>query len=307
MKKTKFIFIICLLMSGFARAQQDPMYSMYMFNPMAINPAYTGTLDQMQVIALYRRQWIDFPGAPQTGTITFHGPVQNENMGLGLSLVTDRIGEMNTTGIMGTYAYQLRFKKSRLAFGLQAGARNFRINLNEIILSPDNAYDESFANAVSQWNLNFGTGVFWYGKNGYLGFSIPHMRNTILADKDLFAIDPARLRTHYNLTGGYVFSLNPTFKLKPSAMIKAVTGAPVQIDLNANLYWLDIVAIGASYRSGNALVWLAEVQANQYLRIGYAFDQTINGLRGSVGGSHEIMVRCDMGFNKNKTVTPRYF
>jgi type IX secretion system PorP/SprF family membrane protein len=307
MKKTKFIFIICLLMSGFARAQQDPMYSMYMFNPMAINPAYTGTLDQMQVIALYRGQWLDFPGAPKTGTITFHGPVRNENMGIGLSLINDRIGKMNTSGFMATYAYQLRFERSRLAFGLQAGVRNFSVNLNEILLSPDKAYDESFANAVSQWSLNFGTGVFWYGKNGYVGLSIPHMRNTVLGDDLVNTIDPARLRTHYNLTGGYVFSLNPTFKLKPSIMIKTVTGSPVQIDLNANLYWLDVVALGASYRSGNAMVWMAEVQANQYLRIGYAFDQTINGLRGSVGGSHEIMVRCDMGFNKNKTVTPRYF
>jgi type IX secretion system PorP/SprF family membrane protein len=307
MKKTKFIFIICLLMSGFARAQQDPMYSMYMFNPMAINPAYTGTLDQMQVIALYRRQWLDFPGAPKTRTITFHGPVRNENMGIGLSLINDRIGKMNTSGFMATYAYQLRFERSRLAFGLQAGVRNFSVNLNEILLSPDKAYDESFANAVSQWSLNFGTGVFWYGKNGYVGLSIPHMRNTVLGDDLVNTIDPARLRTHYNLTGGYVFSLNPTFKLKPSIMIKTVTGSPVQIDLNANLYWLDVVALGASYRSGNAMVWMAEVQANQYLRIGYAFDQTINGLRGSVGGSHEIMVRCDMGFNKNKTVTPRYF
>ncbi len=307
MKKTHLILLICLMLGGLVRAQQDPMYSMYMFNPMAINPAYTGTLDQMQVVALYRRQWMDFPGAPQTGTITFHGPIVDENMGLGLSFISDRIGKMNTSGLMGAYAYQLRFKKSRLAMGLQIGVRNFRANLTEIMLSPDNAYDESFANAVSQWNMNFGAGVFWYGKNAYLGLSIPHMRNTILADKDLFAIDPARLRTHYNLTGGYVFSLSPTFKLKPSAMMKVVSGAPVQFDINTNLYWLDVIAIGASYRSGNALVWLAEVQANQYLRIGYAFDQTINGLRGTVGGSHEIMVRCDMGFNKNKTVTPRYF
>jgi type IX secretion system PorP/SprF family membrane protein len=228
-------------------------------------------------------------------------------MGIGLSLINDRIGKMNTSGFMATYAYQLRFERSRLAFGLQAGVRNFSVNLNEILLSPDKAYDESFANAVSQWSLNFGTGVFWYGKNGYVGLSIPHMRNTVLGDDLVNTIDPARLRTHYNLTGGYVFSLNPTFKLKPSIMIKTVTGSPVQIDLNANLYWLDVVALGASYRSGNAMVWMAEVQANQYLRIGYAFDQTINGLRGSVGGSHEIMVRCDMGFNKNKTVTPRYF
>lgn len=300
--------LLCILAGlSQAHAQQDPMYSMYMFNPMAINPAYAGSLDQMQATGLFRRQWLNFPGAPQTTTFSFHAPQKNENLGWGMSVINDRMGAMQTNAFMAAYAYHLRFKSSRLAFGLQAGLRNFSARLSELKLDPDALYDASFASNVSSWNLNFGTGVFWYSKNAYVGFSIPHLRNHILAEDPQNTTIQSRLRTHFNLTGGYVFHLNPTLALKPSLMIKQVAGAPVQVDVNANIYWLDLLGFGISYRSGAAFVAMAEVQIHQNLRLGYAYDQTVNGLSGSVGGSHELMLRADFGFNKNKTISPRYF
>lgn len=308
-KKTmkKLILILCLGLPLAMQAQQDPMYSMYMFNPLAINPAYAGSLDQMQATGLFRRQWVNFPGAPQTGTFTYHAPVASENMGLGFSFINDRMGDMQTNGFMGVYAFHIKFSKSRLGFGLQAGVRNFNLNLTEIKLSPDNQYDDAFANNLSLWNVNFGTGFFWYSDKWYMGFSIPHIQNNILSEQQLNTVYVARLRTHYNLTAGYVFKLSPTFKLKPSFLVKNVAGAPVQVDLNANLYWLDVLGFGLSYRTGGAVVGMAEIQLNRNFKVGYAYDQTVNGLSGSVGGSHELMIRCDFGFNKNKTVTPRYF
>lgn len=299
------IFMLCSVLG--LNAQQDPLYSMYMFNHMAINPAYSGSLDQIQAIGQSRRQWLSFPGAPQTSCFALNGPLKKENMGLGFSFINDRMGVMKTNAFMASYAYQIRFNRSRLSFGLQTGVRNFSIPLSEIKLSPGNEFDNSFADNVSQWNLNFGTGAFWYGDNWYAGFSIPHIHNTLLGKQQISTVYDARLRTHYFLTGGYVIRLNPTFRLKPSVLIKNVTGAPLQIDLNANYYWLDLAGIGVSYRNGSALAALAEVQVNKNIRVGYSFDQAINGLNGYSGGSHELLVRWDFGFNKNKTVTPRYF
>ncbi|MEX1189043.1 MAG: type IX secretion system membrane protein PorP/SprF [Bacteroidia bacterium] len=304
----KILLILVLLVSGFvSKAQQDPMYSMYMFNHMAINPAYAGSLDHLQAVGLFRRQWLDFPGSPRTANLTVHAPTKNEQVGLGFSFVNDQVGDMSTNAFMAAYAYHLKFKKSRLSLGLQAGARNFSLNLNEIQLSPDQGFDEAFQGNISQWSFNFGAGAFWYSDNWYVSLGIPNLRNNIISAQQVQTTYVARNRTHANLSAGFVTELSPIFKLKPSFMIKQVAGAPVQVDLNANLYWLDIIGLGLSYRSGDALVTLLEIQLNRNLRIGYAYDQTVSKLSGNVGGTHEIMLRTDFGFNKNKTLTPRYF
>lgn len=307
MKKQLFLFF-CLLSFLGGYAQQDPMYSMYMFNPMAVNPAYAGSLDHAQATGLFRRQWLDFPGSPRTASLSFHTPMKNDKVGLGFSFVNDQMGEMATNSLMASYAYHLKLKKSRLSFGLQAGARNFSIDLNKIKLNPDQSYDESFQGMVSQWSLNFGAGAFWYSDKWYLGLGIPNLRNNLLNSQQMLnTVYQARYRTHFNLSGGYVFKLSPTFHLKPSFMLKEVAGAPMQFDLNANVYWLDLIGFGLSYRSGDAMLALLEIQLNKNFRLGYAYDQTINKMAGYVGGTHEVMLRSDLGFNKNKTITPRYF
>jgi type IX secretion system PorP/SprF family membrane protein len=307
MKKQLTSLLAALLFALNIQAQQDPMYSMYMFNMMAINPAYAGTNDHVVATGLFRRQWLNFPGSPQTATFTAHAPMKNEKVGLGISFINDRLGDMSTNAAMAAYSYHLRFRKSRLSLGLQAGARNFNINLSELKLSPVYQYDDAFANNINTWSFNFGTGLFWYSDKYYLGVSLPHIQNNILSNQQLNTVYVARLRTHVNVAGGYVFTINPMLKLKPSFLVKHVGGAPVQIDLNANVYWLDVLSIGASYRSVSAFVLMVEVQLNKTFRLGYAYDQTTNRMRGYTGGTHEIMLRVDAGFNKNRTITPRYF
>lgn len=305
----KYILLLSVFLSGVCvKAQQDPMYSMYMFNHMAINPAYAGTHDHMQVTGLFRRQWLDFPGSPQTASFTLHSPLKNDKLGLGMSLINDQVGEIKTISFMGAYSYHLRFKKSSLSLGLQAGFRNFAINLNDIQLSPDeSAQDAAFQGNISQWSLNFGAGAFWYGDKWYVSLGLPNMRNNIISAQQQNTTYVARYATHFNVGAGYVAKLSPVFRLKPSFLVKSVTGAPLQYDINANIYWLDILGLGISYRSNSAMVFLFEVQLNRNFHFGYAYDQTVSSLAGSVGGSHEIMIRADLGFNKNKTLTPRYF
>ena len=307
MKKPLIILLLLITFSLNVRSQQDPMYSMYMFNMMAINPAYAGTSDHLVATGLFRRQWVNFPGSPQTATFTAHSPLKNEKLGLGVSFVNDRLGDMNTNALMAAYSYHIRFRKSRLSMGLQAGARNFSINLNELKLSPVYQYDDAFANNVNTWSFNFGSGIFWYSDKFYLGFSLPHIQNNILSNQQLNTVYVARLRTHTTLAGGYVININPLLKLKPSFLIKNVGGAPLQVDLNANIYWLDILGFGFSYRSASAFVFLTEIQLNKNFKLGYAFDQMGNRMSGYTGGTHEIMLRTDLGFNKNRTITPRYF
>ena len=306
-KKTAALLIFILLTTSVV-AQQDPMYSMYMFNPVSINPAYTGSTDQMQIVGVFRKQWLSIPGTPQTSTLTFHSPLKNEKMGLGFSFINDRLGEMQTTGFQGTYAYKLKLKETTLSFGLQVGLRNFTINLANVQLAPVNQYDVAFANNSSVWSINYGAGIFWFGKKWFAAFSIPHLRNNILHDQQLFnPTDFSRLRTHYNLYGGYVFQLNDDFKIKPSLMVKNVTGVPIQLDINSNVYWKDTYGLGLSYRTNSAVILLAEAKVNKNFHAGYAFDINANGLSRNAGGSHELMIRYDFQTSKNKEFTERDF
>lgn len=304
-------FLLFILLTTSVVAQQDPMYSMYMFNPVSINPAYTGSTEQMQIVGVFRKQWLSIPGTPQTSTLTFHSPLKNEKMGLGFSFINDRLGEMQTTGFQGTYAYKLKLKKTTFSFGLQVGIRNFNVNLTNVQFAQagdPNPVDVAFSNNSSAWSFNYGAGIFWYGKKWFASFSIPHFVNNVLNDQQVLnPTDFARLRTHYNLYGGYVFKLNDDFKIKPSLMIKNVTGAPIQFDINSNVYWRDTYGLGLSYRTNSAVVVLAEAKVNKNFRIGYAFDLNTNGLSRNAGSSHELMIRYDFQTSKNKEFTERDF
>ncbi|MFN5317710.1 MAG: type IX secretion system membrane protein PorP/SprF [Bacteroidia bacterium] len=284
-----------------AHAQQDPLKTLYYYNSMLVNPAYTGTLDYYQAIGGFRSQWLAFPGAPQTANMSIHGPLPKENMGLGLTFTNDRAGVIQSNNIQLTYAYRLTLKNSNLSFGLQSGLRNFSATLNDVFLtSSDQNYDAAFANNINAWSLNFGTGVFWYSDKWFAGLSLPHLRNHILADREFKDFVDARYRTQFQLHGGYVFDVAPELKLKPAAMIKGVGGAPLQLDLNATLYWNDLLSGGLAFRTGDALSFYADVKLSKNFRCGYAYDQVVNGWAGTVGGSHEIMLRYDFSLKGNE-------
>jgi type IX secretion system PorP/SprF family membrane protein len=302
----KQLFFLLLLPLSLS-AQQDPLYSMYLFNPLSINPAYSGSTNQFQAVGLYRRQWMKFPGSPGTSTCTVHGPVNGEKMGVGISFINDQVGYMKTTSFMATYAYKLKLENSTLAFGLQTGFRNFNVSLTEVQVNDQDDYDVAFANNFSSWNLNFGTGVFWFGEKWYGGIGIPHLRNHLLRENELNYDDVARLRTHYNIYGGYVFDLASNLKIRPSMLIRKVKGAPYQFDINANLLYLDLYSLGISYRTSSSLMVLAEVKMTKNFRLGYATDFTINKLRGQTGATHEIMLRYDFLAGSAEEFTIRYF
>jgi len=306
MKKLIFICFTVYL-SGNLKSQQDPMYSMYMFNQLALNPAYSGVFDQGQAQVIFRRQWLQLPGAPQTAGFNVHGPTRNENVALGLSFVNDQHGIINTNSLMSSYAYHLNFPNSRLSLGLQVGAENFSANLTSVSLSPQQEFDAAFQSNISQWSFNYGAGAFWYNDKFYVGMSVPHLRNNIISDQQLNTVYVARRRTHAFITGGYVIDLGATTKLKPSMLIKYASGAPMQIDMNMQIYFYDNLSFGVSYRTMDAVTLIGEIQLTKNFRLGYAFDQTVSALGRHTGVSHEVMLRYNWGFSKDKNLTPRYF
>jgi type IX secretion system PorP/SprF family membrane protein len=318
---------VTLLLVGMAggsqvQAQQDHMFSQYMFNMMAMNPAYAGSRDVLSMTALYRNQWGGIEGAPQTTTFTIDMPVNRERIGLGLQLFNDRIGEYSTTGAYASYAFRIKEgSRSTLGLGIQAGASSFQADLSKVVT--DRGDDPAFAQNISKILPNFGTGIYLSNDKSYIGVSVPQLIKNRLTDYS-YGLQKATQRRHAYAVAGFVVRLSPVLKLKPSTLVKYVEGAPLGIDGNLNLWIADRISIGTSYRRNqfntyesalekgevynqDAIVGIVEVQLSDQLRLGYAYDQMLNRLKTFKLPSHEIMIRYELGFGKNKILTPRYF
>jgi len=300
-------FVTPWLMQNRVFAQQDPHYSMFMFNALAFNPAVAGSHDDISSTLLYRKQWVKFPGSPQTGTFNMHAPLKNDKIGVGGSFISDQIGSFKQNTLNLAYAYHLKLNKMRLAFGLQAVGSNFSMNFADVKTSQNGTVDNSFAQNSSVFGLNFGTGAYLYNNDFWAGVSAPHLLNTGLEKKQTGDATRARQATHLYVMGGYVAAINSLLALKPSFLVKYVKGAPVQADINAMLYFYKIVGLGVSYRTRDAVSFMTEVNINRNFKLAYAFDQTTSGLQSYQSGSHEIIVQYHFGFNKKKLTSPRLY
>ena len=295
---------------GSLKAQQDAMYTQYMFNTLAINPAYAGSRNVLSATALYRSQWVGVEGAPETQTISFDSPLKNKKVGLGMQVFNDRIGITKTTGAFASYAFRILMDKGTLSFGLQAGISHYRADFTSVALRSDgNNNDYAFSQNVSKLIPNFGAGMFYNTDKFYIGASVPQMLNNKLINDSVSVSNSliSKQYIHAFLLAGYVFELDPMLKLRPSFLLKAVGGAPLQADINANLWFRDAFSVGISYRTKADISFLFELQATDQIRIGYAYDRSLTKLVQFNSGSHEIMLRYEFGFSKNNFTSPRRY
>lgn len=294
MKKLLLIAIIFFTILR-VHAQHDNLYSQYMFNGLLINPAYAGSADVLSATAVYRNQWVGFNGAPKTGTFSLHTPLINKKLNVGLIFITDQYGITTQNVINGVFAYRLFFKKSSLSFGLQAGINFTRNNWNTIQTTTPG--DVVFTNQYSQQNIpQAGFGIYYKAQKFYAGFSSPELLSIGLAN------------TVYRsalLTAGYLINVSDDVKIKPSVLVKYIKNSPVEVDINTNVYF-KAFGIGYSYRTNDAMVFLATCQINKQFSVGYSYDYTTSHLKTFVRGSHEIMLKYDFGY-KIKPQSPRYF
>jgi type IX secretion system PorP/SprF family membrane protein len=310
MKKILLSFSFLLMVSRLV-AQQDPLYSQYMFNMLAVNPAYAGSREVISVTALARWQWAGIDGAPRTQTLSADMPIRHKSIGLGLQLTNDALGDSRNTGIYGSYAFRIRLdNRSLIALGVQGGASFYNLSLSDRNYSGlGNQPADPAASNFSGVLPNAGFGVYFNNDRFYLGVSIPHLLKNQL--NNYTTIDPRSNRAvqyrHLFLATGFVVPLSDQVALKPSALVKLVTGSPIQFDINANVWLKEVFAVGLSYRSNTAVLAMIEAQFTKQFRFGYAYDFTYNNLRSYQSGSHEIMLRYEFGQDKNKMLTPRYF
>ncbi len=306
--KIRWGWVICLLaVSGAAKAQQHPMYSQYMFNMLNINPAYAGSRGVGTVTALYRNQWVGIDGAPRTTSVGFDMPIKEKKIGLGFQLYDDQLGIERTTGFNASYAFRIQLTESgTLSLGLQAGLLNYQANFSRVRTFQPN--DPAFNQNLSGFLPAAAAGVYYNSDRFYIGLSTPALLKTKISydnTADIASVSGRDL--HLYLATGFVVNLNKDLALKPSLLVKAVSGAPIEYDLNTNLWIQNTIALGFSYRTGDAVVGMVEMQLDRQFRLGYAYDRTISRLNTLNSGTHELMLRYEFGSAKGKVASPRYF
>ena len=273
-------------------AQQKAMYTQYMFNALAINPAYAAVDEAMAVTALSRHQWTGFTGAPNTQTISFHTPVKESNTFLGALLVRDQIGEVITeTGGCLTVAQRVKVgENSYVSLGINAGLSSLKADYSEMYSQSSTSTDDPSFIDENSIRGNMGIGVMLFSDKYYVGISSPHL---YYDDLILLTKNPTSLayRPHYMVQAGYLLNINDDFKLKPNLLIKYVNGAPVQFDLNANLLIKETVWLGASYRSLDSFDGMLSMFITPDIQFGYSYDFITTKLASVQKGSHEIMLK----------------
>ncbi|MBD3636644.1 MAG: type IX secretion system membrane protein PorP/SprF [Crocinitomicaceae bacterium] len=303
----KIVLFIFIVLSCQSFAQQDAIYSQYMFNPFAINPAYAGSRTSYSMVLLHRSQWVGMPGAPQTQSFAMHAPAGESGIAWGVNFAHDQIGPSRNIMAGATGAYIIKFKESKLAFGLRAGIYNTILDRSQLNFKEDNDQLD-IGGTESAMVPSFDFGMYYYATKFYAGLSANHLTKHTFNFDDYAdsVVTNMALKRHFMLNAGYVWEIKRNFILKPSFLVKAVFGAPLNVDLNISALIYKRVWFGLSLRNTSNIVFLTEINITDFMRVGYAYDWNYDKLGNYNKGSHEVFLGFDFNLKNQQTISPRY-
>ncbi|WP_299164266.1 type IX secretion system membrane protein PorP/SprF [uncultured Eudoraea sp.] len=284
-------FLLAMCSTGYS--QQEPQYTQYMYNIGSFNPAYVGTVENIDITGLYRAQWIDIEGAPRTIRFGVNYPLDNDKMGLGFNVQSDQLGPTTNTFVDISYSYQLSLSaNTKLSFGMDVGGSFLNVdfskgdfeNPGEPILGRQQ---------INEFYPTVGAGLFLYQDKWYIGASAPNFLPGGLYNDDVAQVVDDGLQ--FNFIGGYVFDLSENLKFKPAFLANFISGAPATANLSANFLINDVLTAGASYRFDNAISGLVGFQISNSMFAGYSYDYNTNPIGQYNSGSHEIILKFYVG------------
>lgn len=308
--RTNIVTFVFLLMFLTGYGQQDAQFTQYMYNTVNINPGYAGSRESMSIFALHRTQWVGLDGAPVTNTASVNTPINNSNLGLGVSIINDRIGPSDENNLAIDLSYSINTsERYKLSFGLKASANLLNVDFNRLSQYDQNDYAFQ-TNIDNKFSPNIGVGFYLHSDNSYVGLSAPYLLETKHFDRYAGTSansHVAKEKINLYLIAGYVFDLSYNVKFKPSLLTKYVQGAPLQVDLSTNFMFNDKFVMGVAYRWSAAVSAMVGFQASDSWFIGYGYDLETTRLSNYNSGSHEIFLRYEL-FNKyTKIISPRFF
>lgn len=272
-----------VLFSISTKAQQDPIYSQYMLNPLLINPAYAGLNNNANAMLGYRTQWAGFEGQPVTFNASAHSSILKNKVGVGILFTNDQVGNISNTSTNALFAYKLNLKKTVFSFGMQAGLQNYRTDYSDLnIFDPE---DNAFLGGERGTRINIGAGAILKSEKFLVGFSMPRLLpSTFTNGGQEFEL----YNQHFYLMGAYVAYLTERIRLKPSMLVRGVRGAPLSVDLACNVNINAIHTAGIFTRNFNTYGLLLQTLVKEQLRLGYVFEVPTSKSVGSNFSTHEI-------------------
>jgi len=293
--------LLCFLTQS--QAQQTTLYSQYMFNPFAINPAYAGSRKAFSAVMLYRNQWLGMDGAPKSQSVSVHTPLEGKNVGLGFNVINDKIGPTNNLGIFGTYAYHLQVGDAKLSMALRAGTYRYQLDGNAIEYKNTDKF--TGASIAGSFIPSFDFGLYYYTKTLFGGLAVTHVTGSKVNFDDVSDLS-TQLTRHFIMNFGYALILSKDLVFKPSTLVRYTANAPVNLDVNMSVLMKQMFWLGVSYRSSQDLVFIMEFNITDILRAGYSYDLGLNSLQEFNNGSHELFIGADFRVGKPaQQISPR--
>lgn len=301
MIRSLFLLLLIMTLPGIVCAQQDPLYSQYINNPFVLNPAYAGLTNNLNTAVSYRQQWGGLEGSPKTFNANGHISLFDNKMGAGLMIVSDRIGATTVNEAYGSYSYRINVTSDKmLSFGLQLGMVNYQFDNSKV--NPQDRSDPLYAGTVSETRPSLGAGVILKNDKFFVGLSVPRMLKSTLSAAGL---QSTLYTQHFYLMGSYLFFITDRIRLKPSALLKLVSGAPGSVDLNASLIFRENYAAGLLTRNFNTYGVFLQALIKDTFRFGYVFEVPTGKSVGANFITHEITVGFRMNvlrFHQNSAV-----
>lgn len=279
--------LLVFLLTSVLYAQQDPSYTLYQYNMNVINPAYSGTNGINEVNLNYRSQWVNLDGSPRTQFLSIGAPI-NDKVGLGLSIINDKVFVLKETDVYFDFSYKLQVSDSTFLYmGIKAGGSFIDIDLNSLDIMNDPVFSEN----VNNFNPNVGLGFYLKGKKYYINLSAPSLLKSKRYEKDGVVVSHATDKLHVYAGAGYKFSLNETIYLTPSFLSRFVSGAPASVDLTATAEFNNLFDIGLSYRLDESISALGLYKISDIIHFGYAYEMTTTEVKDYSKGTHEVLLR----------------
>jgi type IX secretion system PorP/SprF family membrane protein len=295
-----FVVSLCLLHP--ASSQQKTQFTQYMFNGIIINPAYAGANEALSLTAVQRSQWTGIKNGPVTQAFSAHSLFKQKKLGLGLTVVNDKLGVHSNQSVMTQYAFHLAVSQhSTLSFGLQGGINNFKSNYASL----RSAANDPLVNdpILSRTFFDLGTGLYYRSRRFHAGLSAPEIIPQRVSFNDTLAVQLSKVNMF--IFTKYRFTASNFIDLEPSVLLKHLRGIPTSFDVNLSMIYRKVLVTGLSYRKNESVDFLLKMQINSQLQLGYSYDHPIGGLRPITNGSHELWVNYVFRDIKQKVVSPR--
>jgi len=307
MRRILLILTLLTALKGFA--QQDPQYSLYMFNPLGVNPGYAGSREALSGVLVHRSQWVGLEGAPVTQAFSVNSPLKIKSMGVGLNVTNDKIGPKNIITATAVYAYRIKVGAGKLAFGLRGGIQNY--NYNWDMIEYKDKEDQIPNTAVGSFVIpTFDFGLYYNTNTFYAGVALEHMNEAQFSFTKAMTEtnNGAQVYSHITGTIGKAFVINNELILKTSTLIRSDRQGNGNIDVNGSILINKTLQFGLTLNTRKSIIILAEYNISKVFRMGYAYDHNYSDLTQTTGsGSHEIFVGYDFNLSKTRVTSPRYF